>query len=405
MKVKFILPGFKNMQSREFKSLMFRYWFPSLTIPILSALTPDYIERSFDDEVFDQINFDEDIDLVVISAMTAQVKRGYDIADFYRAKGVTVIMGGVHVSSLPEEALEHADSVIIGEAELVWKEMLNDFEQNKLKKIYHAKQYVSMDKVPLPDREIFIGKVRPKHGTINSVQATRGCPNNCSFCSVTNFFGNAYRYRNVDDIIQEILTLDLSKEICFVDDNIYGNRNYAKHLFRRLKELDIRWSGQGNINLYRDDELLQLCAESGCSGLLMGIESINEENLNIINKRTNHVNEYKEAIKKIQDRGIKILGSFIFGLDQDTSDIFEKTLKFVEDTEISLPAFNILTPYPGTRIAKELEKDGRIFSYDWSDYTATKAVFVPKKMTVDELNEGYKWIYATVHQDINLKKL
>ena len=129
------------------------------------------------------------------------------------------------------------------------------------------------------------------------------------------------------------------------------------------------------------------------------------ENLNIINKRTNHVNEYKEAIKKIQDRGIKILGSFIFGLDQDTSDIFEKTLKFVEDTEISLPAFNILTPYPGTRIAKELEKDGRIFSYDWSDYTATKAVFVPKKMTVDELNEGYKWIYATVHQDINLKKL
>lgn len=403
MHIKFILPGFKNMQSREFKSLMFRYWFPSLTIPILSALTPPDIERSFVDEVFESIDFNEHVDLVAISAMTAQVTRGYEIADFYRSKGVPVIMGGVHVSALPDEALQHADSVMIGEAELQWQTMLNDFQSGALKRVYTCNNHVRMDDIPLPDRSIFAGKKRPKHGTINSIQATRGCPNNCSFCSVTRFFGNTYRYRDIDSIINEILTLDTTKEICFVDDNIYGNREYAKKLFIRLKELNIRWSGQGNITLSKDKELLKLCAESGCSGLLMGIESINENNLKSINKRTNHVNEYIDAIKQIQDSGIKILGSFIFGLEDDTVDIFPKTLRFVEETGIALPAFNILTPYPGTKTAAELEQENRIFSYDWSDYTATKAVFYPKKMTVDELNEGYKWIYSAVHSNINLQ--
>lgn len=404
MHIKFILPGFKNMHSREFKSLMFRYWFPSLTIPILSALTPPEIIRSFVDEVFESIDFDEDVDLVAISAMTAQVSRGYEIADIYRKKGVTVVMGGVHASVLPEEALGHVDSVMIGEAELQWSAMLSDFQKGALKRVYRCSEYVEMNKIPLADRTIFEGKVRPVHGTINSVQATRGCPHNCSFCSVTQFFGNTYRYRDIDSIIDEIKTLDMSKEICFVDDNIYGNRIYAKELFLKLAELNIRWSGQGNITLAKDKELLQLCAKSGCSGLLMGIESINENNLKSINKRTNHVNDYKEAIKIIQDSGVKILGSFIFGLDDDTTDIFTDTLKFVEETEIALPAFNILTPYPGTRTAMELEQQKRIFSYDWSDYTATKAVFYPKKMTVEELNDGYRWIYGAVHNNINLQK-
>ena len=404
MHIKFILPGFKNMHSREFKSLMFRYWFPSLTIPVLSALTPSEIERSFTDEVFESVDFDEDVDLVAISAMTAQVTRGYQIADIYREKGIPVIMGGVHVSALPDEALEHADSVMIGEAELQWSEMLRDFMNGSLKRIYRSTGFARMEQIPLPDRKIFDGKRRPIHGTVNSIQATRGCPHNCSFCSVTRFFGNTYRYREIDSIIDEIKSLDMSKEICFVDDNIYGNRIYAKELFTRLKELGIRWSGQGNITLAKDRELLRLCAESGCSGLLMGIESINENSLKSINKKTNHVNEYIDDIKLIQDSGVRILGSFIFGLDDDTADVFPETLKFVEKTEIALPAFNILTPYPGTRTAMELEQENRIFSYDWSDYTATKAVYYPRKMTVDELNEGYKWIYSAVHSNINLQR-
>lgn len=405
MKIKFILPGFKNMHSREFKSIMFRYWFPSLTIPILAALTGDNYEVSFDDEVFEQIDFNEDVDLVAISAMTAQVVRGYQIADYYRSKGITVIMGGVHVSALSQEAAEHADSVIIGEAELIWSEMLHDFENGCLKPVYKADGFVEMHNIPRADRSIFDGKIRPLHGTINSIQATRGCPYNCKFCSVTNFFGNTYRYRQIDDIIDEICTLDMSKEICFVDDNIYGNREYAKELFRRMAELGIRWSGQGNITLAKDDELLELCAKSGCSGLLMGIESIDETNLKSINKKSNNVNEYLDSIRKIQDKGIKILGSFIFGLDEDTPDTFEKTLKFVEKAEIALPAFNILTPYPGTEVAKALMKENRIISFNWSDYTATKAVFLPKNMSVDELNEGYKWIYSSIHKEIDLKKL
>ncbi len=405
MKIKFILPGFKNMHSREFKSIMFRYWFPSLTIPILAALTSKNYEISFDDEVFEEINFNEDFDLVAISAMTAQVIRGYQIADYYRSKGIKVIMGGVHASVLPEEALQHADCVMIGEAELIWSQMLHDFENGSLKRVYKASCFVDMKEIPRADRSIFNGKTRPVHGTVNSIQATRGCPYNCRFCSVTNFFGNTYRYRDVDDIIGEICTLDMTKEICFVDDNIYGNREYAKKLFKKIGELGIRWSGQGNITLAKDDELLDLCAKSGCSGLLMGIESIDEKNLESINKKSNNVNEYLDSIKKIQDRGIKILGSFIFGLEEDTPDTFEKTLRFVENAEIALPAFNILTPYPGTQIANMLQKENRIISYDWSDYTATKTVFQPKNMTVDELDKGYKWIYSAVHDNINLKQL
>ncbi len=393
------------MQSREFKSLMFRYWFPSLTIPMLAALTPDRYERSFDDEVFEAIDFNEQVDLVAISAMTAQVVRGYQIADYYRSKGVPVIMGGAHVSVMPEEAMEHSDAIVIGEAELIWEELLHDFEQGCLKKIYKADHFVDMKMIPRADRSIFDGKKRPIHGTVNSIQATRGCPFDCTFCSVTKFFGNTYRYRDIDDIIDEILTLDLSKEICFVDDNIYGNRSYAKKLFTRLAELGIRWSGQGNISIARDDELLDLCAKSGCSGLLMGIESIDEKNLGLINKRSNHVVEYRDAIKKIQDKGVKILGSFILGLEEDTPDTFSRILKFVEDTEIALPAFNILTPYPGTTVAMKLMEENRIISFDWSDYTATKAVFIPNKMTVEELEQGYRWLYSSIHQNINERRL
>ncbi|MCD2346690.1 MULTISPECIES: B12-binding domain-containing radical SAM protein [Clostridium] len=400
MKIKFILPGFKNMNSREFKSLMFRYWFPSLTIPMLSALTPENYEISFTDEVFEKNDFNEQVDLVAISGMTAQINRGYQIADIYRSKNVKVVIGGVHASALPLEATKHADAVMIGEGEYTWKVMLEDFERGGLKKFYKADSFSDLKCITRPDRSIFDNKIRPKHGTVNSVQATRGCPFNCDFCSVTKFFGNSFRLRDIDDLMDEIMSLNLEEEVCFVDDNIYGNVLFAKELFKRLSEVNIRWSGQGSIILADDDELLDLCAKSGCSGLLIGIESINEDNLIDINKKTNHVYKYKEAIKKIQSKGIKILGSFILGLDNDTPDIFEKTLKFVEDTELQLPAFNILTPYPGTKIAKRLIDENRIFSFDWSDYTATKAVYVPKNMSVDELSEGYRWLYNNIHYNI-----
>ncbi|MBU3093526.1 B12-binding domain-containing radical SAM protein [Clostridium sp. CF011] len=404
MKIKFILPGFKNMNSREFKSLMFRFWFPSLTISMLAALTPEEYDISFIDELFESNDCDEKVDIVVISAMTAQVIRGYNIADKYRKRGVTVVIGGIHASILPIEAKKHADSVLIGEAEYTWGKMLNDFECGNLKEFYKADKFADLKLIPRPNRSIFDNKIRPKHGTVNSLQATRGCPFNCDFCSVTNFFGNTFRVRDTADIIDEIKTLKMNEEICFIDDNIYGNTNFAKGLFREMKDLNIKWSGQGSINLADDEELLNLCAESGCSGLLVGIESINENNIININKKSNNVYKYKESIKKIQDKGIKILGSFIFGLEDDRIDVFEKTLKFVEDTELSLPLFNILTPYPGTKVAQNLIDEHRIISYDWSDYTATKTVYKPRLMSVDELNEGYKWMYTNMHSGINETK-
>lgn len=400
MKLKLISPGFRDMRSTEFKALMYRFWFPTLSLPMIAALTPDNFEISFCDELFERLDFNEDVDIVGITGMTAQICRAYEIADRYREKGVPVIIGGIHASTLPEEAGMHADCVIIGEAENIWPEAIRDFMEGNLRPVYKSMDYVELDNIPWAKREIYTGKNIPKSSSINSVQTSRGCPFDCSFCSVTRFFGNKYRLRPVDNVIEEIKSLK-GKFVSLVDDNIIGSQKYAEELFIKLSELGFYWTGQSSINIADNDKLLDLCARSGCNGLLIGIESIDEENLKSINKKVNRVYKYMESIKKIQDKGIKVLGSFILGLDEDDASVFERTIKFIKETDIAVPIFNILTPYPGTRIYNKLMEENRIITNDWSYYTSTNVVYMPRKMTPDELLEGYRWSYAQVHIDIS----
>jgi len=399
MKIKLINPGFKNMRTRNFQSQMNRYWFPILAMPMLSAVTPERHKVSFTDELFKRVDFNESVDLVGITGMTAQINRAYQIADTYREKGIPVILGGIHASSLPEEAKRHADSVVIGEADDIWINVLEDFEQNQLRPFYKKTREVNLGNLPWPNRNIYDGIKIPPNGTTNSVQVSRGCPYNCNFCSVTEFFGHKIRLRPVDCVIKEVKAIN-NPMICFVDDNILPNYKYSKELFTRLIDLNIEWGGQSTINIAERDEILKLCANSGCRSLLIGLESINHEAIQAMGKNVNKISKYKDYIKKIQDSGIKVLGSFIFGTDQDDPSVFECTWKFIRDSNLAVPLFNILTPFPNTEIFRQMDRDNRILTYDWSEYTTNTVVFKPKKMTAEQLLEGSGWLYGQQHYSI-----
>ena len=398
--LKLISPGFKNMRSAEFKTMMFRYWFPTLSLPMIAALTDtEKFDIKFCDELFDSIEFTEQVDLVGITGMTAQINRAYVIADKYREKGVPVIIGGIHASVLPNEAKLHADSVMIGESESTWGEALEDFLKGELKPFYKNPTFHSLGKLPNPDRSFYEGKVMTHQGTMNSVQTTRGCPFDCDFCSVSEFFGKKFRTRPIDEVIAEIETLDGSY-YSFIDDNIVGDATYSLELFSRLEGMNIKWTGQASITIASNEKLLDACAKSGCNGLLIGIESVNEKSLKSVNKIANRVDDYRESIDKIQSRGINILGSFIFGLEDDDSSVFENTLEFIYKSKLAVPVFNILTPYPGTRVYNQLVAENRIISTDWGDYSSMNVVYRPSRMTPEELHDGYRWAYQNMHSNL-----
>jgi anti-anti-sigma regulatory factor len=242
---------------------------------------------------------------------------------------------------------------------------------------------------------------RDLYMTANSLQTTRGCPFKCDFCSVTEFFGNTYRFRPVKDVVAEVRHLKNTfnaKFVAFVDDNIVGNKKYAKELFRALIPLNIKWGSQGSLTMANDDELMKLARKSGCVSMFIGIESLSEATLKAANKKFNKVAEYEESIRKIHDHGIMINGGFIFGFDTDDEGVFERTVKFVEKNKITLPTYHVLTPLPGTRLFYKLQNEGRIFDFDWSKYNSGNVVYTPKLMSAETLQEGYFWAYHETYK-------
>ena len=358
--------------------------FVRLSLPTIAALTPS----DWDVEIFDSrtapVDFNSEIDLVGITAFTAEIPNAYKIADGFRNRGVKVVMGGIHVSALPEETLEHADSVVVGEAEKVWEELVHDFEEGALKSLYHSDELFEMNGMAIPRRDLLDRSI---YTSFNSLQATRGCPFNCEYCAVTAFFGNKFRTRPIPDIIKEIKGFD-TREFFFLDDNITGLPGHAKELFKALIPLKRIWGGQASIKIARDEELLSLYAKSGGRYVLIGFETLSEENLRKINKSWNSPDAYKEAIRKIHRAGINIIGSFIFGLDEDDTTVFKRTVDFVMENNIDAAQFHILTPFPGTRLFTAMEKEGRITDRDWSKYHTSEVIFRPKGMTADELQHG-----------------
>jgi radical SAM superfamily enzyme YgiQ (UPF0313 family) len=374
---------------------------PHLALLKVAALTPTDWQVTIVDEKVETLDMTLDADLVGISAMTTTVQRGYELAAHFRSRGAKVVMGGMHVSCLPEEALKHCDSVVVGEAEGLWPGFIQDFEQNQLKPLYrHLNGLPALTSMPRPDWELY----RPKHYLpVHSVETTRGCPIDCEFCAVTSAFGGKYRNRPQDDVIAELKSLrpfegffTLKNCVFFVDDNIISNRAYAREFLARIADFKLNWFGQASMNIANDPEILSLCQKSGCVGLFMGFESLSPETLAAVGKRVNKPDHYFEVVKKIHDHGIGIDGSFVFGFDTDDPGVFDRTLEFVIKAKLEIAYFSILTPYPGTRLHQRLVKEDRILTGNWSLYDANHVVFKPKPFTEEYLLENYNRVLKEV---------
>ncbi|MBI3753785.1 MAG: B12-binding domain-containing radical SAM protein [Deltaproteobacteria bacterium] len=370
-----------------------------LAIPTLAALTPPDVEIKVVDENIEPIDFDAPTDLVGISVRTMFAKRAYEIASKFSERGVKVVLGGIHTSMLPEEASQYADSIVVGEAENVWHELLDDFKNGRLKKVYKSASHPVLTECPMPDRSL----LKNDKYLLHIVQTTKGCPFFCDFCSVHAFDGTKIRHRSLEQAIADIKATqhdrirERKKAIFFADDNIVADRKYAKAFLKELMPLKIGWSCQASLNVARDDEVLQLMAESGCGGILIGFESIAEDNLKQMNKKINLTQDFSTAIQKIHSHGILVQGSFIVGHDNDTKETFQKLADFINNNNVLFALISILTPFPGTGLFKRLEGEGRLLHKDWERYDSKTVVFRPKNMTPLELKRGFMHVYREVY--------
>jgi radical SAM superfamily enzyme YgiQ (UPF0313 family) len=375
--------------------------FPRLSLPVLASLTPPDFEVKIIDDHFEPVPFEEPADLVGISYMTPQAPRAYQIADEFRKRGKKVVMGGIHASALPDEALEHSDAVVVGEAEEIWPRVLEHFREGKMKGVYRSPQFPELRGLPRPRYDL-LKRERYRLLNINfPVQAGRGCPFRCEFCSVTRFFGGQFRFRPVEEVVEEIQRTEL-KKIFFIDDNIIGDPEYARDLFLALIPLKLRWVGQASLNLAKDAELLRLAKKSGCAVLFIGVESLSGESLKEIGKSFFKAEEVQSSLQKVQSQGIAVRASIVFGFDHDDREVFSRTVNFLVKNKVAYADFFILTPLPGTPFRERLGKENRILSNNWSDYDSLRTVFRPKQMTPEELNQGLWQAYQSFYSLKNI---
>jgi radical SAM superfamily enzyme YgiQ (UPF0313 family) len=363
---------------------------PPLVLPLLAGLTPPEVEVRLVDENVEQVDLNAAVDWVAITCMTASAPRAYVIADAFRRRGIPVVMGGIHPTVMPDEAAAHVDAVVIGEAEPVWREVLADLAAGSLKPRYDPGVYSDLAGLPHPRRDLL--RV-DRYLTTNIVQTARGCPNACSFCTVSTVSGRQYRFRPVPEVVDEVQSL-CGGWVGFVDDNIAGHARRAKELFEALIPLKRRWVGQADLTMARDPELLRLARLSGCQAMFVGLESLSQENLRATHKTPNVGTDMEAAITTIHKAGIEIIGSFVLGLDGDDRDVFAQTVRFAERHKLAAAQFAVLTPFPGTAMRDQLEREGRILDQDWTHYTMSNVVFRPRHMTDLELRAGQNYVYG-----------
>ncbi|MHC4573744.1 MAG: B12-binding domain-containing radical SAM protein [Planctomycetota bacterium] len=408
MKIAFVIPmngsdSEKSLYDHKFYStflLSKRYWSYLLAIPTIISLTPPEHEIRVFDENLEEVDYDWDADLVGISVRTMFAKRAYSISETYRKRGVKTVLGGIHPSMCTEEALQYCDSVVVGEAEDVWRTLMRDAQDGKLERIYEAGKFADLTSSPVPVRSV----LSRERYLSDIVQTTKGCPFQCEFCSVHAFDGQRIRSKTVEQVIQEVEDIKRrgakykkKNVVFFADDNIIANKKFARELFLALRPYNINWMCQSSIDISKEYKLLRLMRDSGCGAVLIGFESISKNNLARMHKGVNQRYNYADVVKKIQSYGIFVHGSFIVGYDFDSQSTFDELIDFIKGCNLLMPIINIVTPFPGTKLFKRLEEEGRILHKDWSKYDTKHVVFSPSSMSAGELLEGYRRIIREVY--------
>ena len=360
--------------------------FSMLSSLYVAAAMPPSVKTTILDEDVEGLDFDAKADLVGISFMTYNAPRAYQIADEFRNRGRTVIVGGYHPSLLPEEAAMHADAVCVGEAETNAPRMIADFLAGSLQKFYRGGP-ADLSQLPVPNRKLLRNGL---YAPVTAVQATRGCRHRCRFCSVSSFFGHQFRTRPVDDVLEELGSL--GRSLLFMDDNLIADPDYAKELFARMIPMKKRWYSQCPVAIAYDDELLGLAVRSGCRGLFLGLESLSDANLTRVEKTSNRAHDYEWVIRRLHGSGISVAAGMVFGYDSDTVRSFPSALDFLLRTNADVLQATILTPFPGTPLYDEMKEKGRITDTDWSHYNFSNVVFDPARMSADDLRRGHAWI-------------
>jgi radical SAM superfamily enzyme YgiQ (UPF0313 family) len=373
--------------------------FPPLGLLAVGAATPPDYDIALIDESVTPVRYDEPADLVGLTANTASAPRAYEIAGEFRRRGVPVVVGGIHATALPEEALRYTDAVGVGEAEGFWPRLLADFARGKLEPIYRNDEYPSLDGLKPARREL----VRHQDYVLwKTVQTTRGCPFRCTFCSVHKFFGGRYRMRPVPEVIEEVRSLPRQGPLILVDDNIFGNRARAQELIEALMPFGQQWFSQASMDTLQDEGFLQLAGRAGCRMLFVGLESLSDDNLADMNKRFNHPTQIEETVQRMHRCGIAVLGAFIVGLDHDDMTVFDKIVGLAERVQLDAIQIAIRIPIPGTDDAALLED--RIFDPDYSKRDGTRVVFRPAKISPPALLEqGLQAAYARLYSGRSIK--
>jgi radical SAM superfamily enzyme YgiQ (UPF0313 family) len=360
-------------------------WIMGLTLPYLAGLTPKWVDVELLDDRMSEINYNGGYDLVGLTTTIATATRAYQIADEFRRRGIPVVMGGFHASLLPEECLEHCDAVVEGEAEYVWPELLEDCRAGRMKSRYKADKLQDLKNLPLPrwellDRKKYFVPFLP-------LMTTRGCPFKCSFCEVPIVYGSQYRHRPIGEVVEDI-KCNPTRKVQIVDDNIAGSHEYAKELFKAMIPLKVRWSCLWTIGTSHDREILDLAKKAGVYHVNIGIESISQESLNSINKKQNSVKYYVDMLQQLEKRGIFYSLNFLFGLDEDTREIFKETMMFLKKVKVPMAFFNTVTPREGTPMRQKLKEEGRILNPIADRYLGMECIFRPRNMTAEEVEEG-----------------
>ena len=394
-------------------------WFPKLSLPTIAAYTPDSWDVDLVDEAVQDIDFDDPCDMVGLSIMTCYAPRAYEIAKEFRKRGKTVVMGGVHPTYCPDEALQHADAIVCGEAEDLWPRLVADYEAGMMQRIYKMTNFPSLEHYKAPRVELLSPD---SYMTRQCSFTTRGCHFDCEFCSVSPFNGKTTRRRPVHEVITELqnvqrwirselverirdeplwnafvaalkirVGLDDGSIVAFVDDLHNSNRAYCRELWTALKPLKIKWGCQSTLFLADDEEMVKLAAESGCVSVFVGMESLDEDCLDETNKPFNRVQKFSQEIQMFHKYGIMVNPGIVFGFDNDDEAVFERAVDFLKKNQVELAYFNVLTPLPGTALFDRYNNAGRIFDRDWSKYDGKHVVFQPSRMTPEQLQEGFYW--------------